>query len=495
MARKFRRAIGATLVSAMVVLTAFVSSSSASAVTCEPTNSLSGAKLTSELLSSGVELRKYDFAPGKANSSPYAGRLTVAKGSTAELALIPTISKIGDSSSQKWLASHVVAQAHVNGNYYDFSSLMPEGNLGQNGSFLYGMPGTQSVIGIETRDATLSSGFRDNFTIKAGYARIEATGYNLRALSSSDLVIYDSSYQLSKLPANSYAVSLVHGKVATRYKTGYRSVPKSGYLLLAGSSRASSLKSLSIGAVVSFRSPAGNQAKPKYDSITPAVSVRGQNVTIAIDAVNYGSTSDLSATLFDDNWLGNTPNSRVTVLIDKDGVVTAIKTTRYTSVPGVGERILKLYSTSAANQANSLSVGERVTVRKGWVSNSGSTYSSILSYHTRLLKNGSLVVACTGASEGVRPRTAIGWDNKGNVYLATTTMGRAWPDGGYRVGGSTLSQLAKWLKSLGATDAASVDGGGSTTMYIRRGSDYTREDLPESDWVRSIAQGIALVRR
>jgi hypothetical protein len=480
---------------ALLVALALVPATSASAVSCETTKSLTGAKLTTEILSSGVELRKYNFDAGKANSSPYEGRLTVAKGSSAELTLIPTISKIGDSSSQRWLAGHVVAQAHVNGNYYDFNSFLPEGNLGQNGSFLYGMPGTQSVIGIESQDATLATGVRDAFTIRAGYARLEATGYNLRSISSSDLVIYDSSYQLSKLPPNVYAVSVVRSKVSTRYKTGTRTVPKSGYVILAGSSRAASLKSLSTGSTVSFRTPAGTLAKPKYDSITPAVSVKRGSLTVNLDAVNYGITSNISAALFDDNWLGNTPNSRLTVLVNQDNIVTAVKTTRYTSVPDVGERVLKFYTAGAAAQAATLLVGDSVTIRKGWTSNSGSTYSSILSYHTRLLKNGAVVVTCTGASEGVRPRTAIGWDNKGNVYLATTTMGRAWPDGGYRLGGSTLTQLAKWLKTIGATDAASVDGGGSTTMYIRRGSEYTREDLPESDWVRSIAQGIALVRR
>ena len=64
-------------------------------------------------------------------------------------------------------------------------------------------------------------------------------------------------------------------------------------------------------------------------------------------------------------------------------------------------------------------------------------------------------------------------------------------DGGYRLGGSTIHQMGDWLKQLGATEAVSFDGGGSTAQFIAPGGSVSRIDLPESEWIRNIPVGIA----
>jgi hypothetical protein len=77
-------------------------------------------------------------------------------------------------------------------------------------------------------------------------------------------------------------------------------------------------------------------------------------------------------------------------------------------------------------------------------------------------------------------------------------MGRDWYDGGqggYRLGGSTLHQLGDWLRSVGATNAVALDGGGSTTMLAKLSGDYHRVDLPDGVWIRDIPQGVALIAR
>ena len=53
-----------------------------------------------------------------------------------------------------------------------------------------------------------------------------------------------------------------------------------------------------------------------------------------------------------------------------------------------------------------------------------------------------------------RPRTAIGYDGSGNIYLVVVTSG------------VTMTQLARILKGIGCTYAMNLDGGGSTQMQV-----------------------------
>jgi exopolysaccharide biosynthesis protein len=48
---------------------------------------------------------------------------------------------------------------------------------------------------------------------------------------------------------------------------------------------------------------------------------------------------------------------------------------------------------------------------------------------------------------------------------------------------------------LGATDAVTLDGGGSTTMLIRDGTGLRRQDVPASAWLRDIIVGMALTAK
>jgi hypothetical protein len=66
-------------------------------------------------------------------------------------------------------------------------------------------------------------------------------------------------------------------------------------------------------------------------------------------------------------------------------------------------------------------------------------------------------------------------------------------DWGFRQGGSTIHQLGEVLKSLGATDAVTVDGGGSTTFLAKLLGRYKRLDVPDEAWIREIPIGAALV--
>ena len=80
-----------------------------------------------------------------------------------------------------------------------------------------------------------------------------------------------------------------------------------------------------------------------------------------------------------------------------------------------------------------------------------------------LLKDGKVMVSpCSSYLCRQHPRTAIGRTATGKILLVVVD-GR---QSGYSVG-MTLVQLANRMKKLGAVDALNLDGGGSSTMWIR----------------------------
>jgi hypothetical protein len=53
--------------------------------------------------------------------------------------------------------------------------------------------------------------------------------------------------------------------------------------------------------------------------------------------------------------------------------------------------------------------------------------------------------------------------------------------------------MGEWLLDLGATEAVMLDGGGSTTMQIRKPQlGWQRFDLPDSAWYRELANAFSI---
>ena len=78
----------------------------------------------------------------------------------------------------------------------------------------------------------------------------------------------------------------------------------------------------------------------------------------------------------------------------------------------------------------------------------------------------------------------------------TSSRGYDAYDFGYRQGGSTSSQMAMWLMSLGATDAVLLDGVGSTTMQINKPDiGWQRFDLPDGSWWRELANAFSIDKK
>lgn len=60
------------------------------------------------------------------------------------------------------------------------------------------------------------------------------------------------------------------------------------------------------------------------------------------------------------------------------------------------------------------------------------------------------------------PRTLVGWNDKGDVWLVTVDGRQPGTSAGF-----SLGEAAKFMRELGATEAINLDGGGSTTFVVR----------------------------
>lgn len=107
-----------------------------------------------------------------------------------------------------------------------------------------------------------------------------------------------------------------------------------------------------------------------------------------------------------------------------------------------------------------------------------------------LLKNGSIVAPSTV----LEPRTCIGVSKDSTKVYLMAIDGR---NEGYS-NGMTYEEMAECLKALGAENGINLDGGGSTTFFIRNSPDFTENrfeirNRPSGGYERSVANGLLIV--
>ena len=473
---------------------------SMAAGSCEATKPLTNAVLTKTDLTKGAELLRYQFPAGQANSSGYSGRLTVAKGNLNFFGVTPTHSDFQDASSQEGLAAGVKAIVHVNSDFFDFGSLMPYSAIGTAGKLNFAPQGSSPVVGVQFGKASSKTGIRATTKLISASRSATISGLNLRSIGSNSIVAYTASFPDSKLPSSRYSILVAGGRVAKVFNSGTITKPTSGYIFSANGTSVAALKSFSVGTAVKYTYPNGTIPQLSKDRVTSngKVATVAGRVLSNISAVNIKKDYyQDGVVLFTDVYSGNTPAGAATVVINSSSTVSRVEQNGYApSVPN-GYRVLQFFG-STYSQVSKFSLGMKLSVSPSFSSSSGKKYSTVFGVGKSIITNGVNTASCVGNVDTIRPRTALGWDDFGNVYVATTTMGRDWLDGGqggYRLGGSTVHQIADWLKLLGATQAVALDGGGSTTMLALLSGGYQRVDLPDGVWIRQIPVGLALTSR
>jgi exopolysaccharide biosynthesis protein len=110
------------------------------------------------------------------------------------------------------------------------------------------------------------------------------------------------------------------------------------------------------------------------------------------------------------------------------------------------------------------------------------------------MRGGHNLAPCVGTAVQSRPRTMIAWDaGRTRVWLIVASgRVRGVPVARY---GLTYRQVTEVARSLGASEAVMVDGGGSSTMAVRAGRKAHRVDAPADAPQRPVPDALVLVRK
>ncbi|MFL6071589.1 MAG: phosphodiester glycosidase family protein [Actinomycetes bacterium] len=157
------------------------------------------------------------------------------------------------------------------------------------------------------------------------------------------------------------------------------------------------------------------------------------------------------------------------------------------------------FSSDVASQVQSISVGTRVRVNIRQSTTTGVTLQMAVGRGLELIRDGKpaplgcRAYAKTGGAVAARPRMFVGWDAKGRWRAFVVPGTKVYLKNGsilQRDGGLGLANAANIAKKLGMANAYELDGGGSTSLWTRSGTTWTRKDL----YKMSVQSGCACER-
>lgn len=112
-----------------------------------------------------------------------------------------------------------------------------------------------------------------------------------------------------------------------------------------------------------------------------------------------------------------------------------------------------------------------------------------------LINNGIL---STQTNATLEPRTAIGVSQDGSKVYILVVDGRRF----HYSNGMAYDELGKCLKAMGAYDAINLDGGGSSTFFVRNTPNFTDDRFEIRNWPsdnggmeRAVANGILIIKK
>jgi len=473
---------------------------------CLQTPSLSTAKKHTEtpMVGSGV-YGTYDWAGGKTNGGQiWKTRLSYSHSNLSQVRIAPTFTQIGNVGTQEKLARKVSAIAYVNGDFFHLrgTNLLYSAMVEEN-DFVYSPVEPSPIVGVVESPANEHTGLQGKSHIKANGKNILTQGLNLQFLEPNAIGAYNSLKTTVGLPQVSYVVAVSDGVVTSSQSTTDFKPPTipGDYVFVAAGTGTEQLSVMKVGDSVEYVKPVkAKTTKFLRTEISPSGMVTLPNAkSFAIRAINDRTANiKAGAVLFTSKLYPTTSKLSATVVTDLNGVITKIYRNGKSLKVGAKEKVLQV-GIKSADLVRGLKVGTKLQIDNTYQIKKDLPLYSAFGNRENLIINSVVTAHCSPSHEDIRPRNAIGWNENGDVWFATTTMGvRNSADvfNRFRLGGSTVHQLAKWLKEMGATQAIMLDGGGSTTMYVQTPeADYKRVDLPASEWVRAVPQGITMLHR
>ncbi len=496
---KFRAT--AVIVCSALVLN-FVSTAEASNYGCLATPSLSDArKVVSKSLGNGVVASAWRWYPGadaeNAGLSRLGTKVSVVTGNLRNVDFGILHWSLPQTANLDMLVyTSFNAKAAINGDYIDGQG--PWNAMIEDGELIYAPPGSSNVVGMVRVKVNAARGYRSTGLITVGAKSFRVTGVNQLKLGKESVVVYKSDFVNSLTPKGQATFVFRSGQLYKVYPYGASVSKRMGTVVQVTGAFASRVRSLTAKSKVKYTLG----VIPKYetrmasDTLTARGTVSNANYSLTFDVLNSNYLSNSAATLFDSEFTNVTQSGKVTIRIEPDDLgrllVKNVYDHGYFGKVNYGGYLLQVDS-AQARTALKFKVNDEVTVTRSYTSKSRFNFVNAAGRGPRLVENGKFVWSCSIHSTDFRPRTALGWNEDGQIWFITSSRGEDAYDMGMRQGGSSTDQIGHWLQALGATQAFLLDGGGSTTMQIKDPEDgWQRFDLPDTAWYRGLSNAFTL---
>ncbi|MBU6144784.1 MAG: phosphodiester glycosidase family protein [Acidobacteria bacterium] len=437
---------------------------------------------------------------GRVDLSPLGTQVSVVTGNLRNIDFGILHAPIPQSQDLRMLNfTSYSALGSINGDYMDGNG--PWSAMIEDGSMFYAPAGHTGVVGVATVRVNPAKGYRTVGTISIGKRTFRVTGVNQPMPGNSSVVIYKSNYINDVPPKGEATIVVRNGKLYRIYPKGVAVSKRYGTVIQLRGPQAAWVRSLVLNSTVriSLATAPTTENRMAADSVSAFGSISSNTTTLNFVAINYGYLTPYGATLFDENYSEVTKSGKITLRIQPDDqgrlIVKNVYRQGYFTRVDTGGFIVQVSSTLAST-ALRFKVGDVVTISRSYRATGKSQFINAAGRGPRILQNGRYVWSCSTHSNEYRPRSAIGWNQDGQIWLMTSSRGENVNDNGMRMGGSTTDQMGQWLMQLGATDAVLLDGGGSTTLEMNDPEDgWRRLDLPEGAWYRALANAFALQSR
>ncbi|MFJ3776193.1 phosphodiester glycosidase family protein [Streptomyces sp. NPDC090075] len=245
----------------------------------------------------------------------------------------------------------------------------------------------------------------------------------------------------------------------------------------------------------------GVDRRARLDRLTLVGTVRTPEGNLALRGLNQYALAQDSIGAYTPAW-GTVSRKRATCGSDtsraagcstdtyevriRDGRVVATSATPGSGAIAAGTTVL-LGREAGADKLRTLTKGERVRVRKWMVASASRIPYRFAVGGYPVLRDGQPLAGLNNTTSAVR--TAAGYTAGGHRLLLLALDGAA----AYR-SGLTIAEVADEMRELGAADAFSLDGGGSTTLVARTAGAKTVSVLnhPTDSPERAVANGIGV---
>ena len=494
-----------------LVATAFLVSGSLPANAANPgciyTPSLEASRQApATALGNYVTAKTWQWQPGSdassASLSSLGAKVSVVSGNLRNITLGVLHLGIPRSQDLRIMAdSNSKTVAAINGDYFDGSG--PWNAMVESGQVAYSPPGQTEVFGLVRKKVVDSYGYRSTGTMTIGTRKFNITGVNQLEPGPTSLVVYKTNFIRPLTPKGTTTLVIKSGKVSKVYPAGASISSKTGIVIQVKGYLAPHVAKMKVNTKVKFSLPPVPQYEERIaaDTITTYGNVSSKSNTLSIDSVNYTNLGP-GATLFDSSFKDTTNSGRATLRILPDSTGKLVIKNVYKTGSRIkvdnGGFVIQARSTQAASVANKFKVGDIVNISRAYQAEGKSDFVTAAGRGPRIVQGGKMIWICAQHNKDHRPRTAIGWNQDGQVWFVTSSRGLLAFDFGYRQGGSTSSQMAQWLIELGATDGILLDGGSSTALYVDNPEQVyglTRVDIPDESWTRDLANGFSIERK